>query len=599
MSGACRVRAGLRALCLERIPKGARNPRTSGHSRGCFSCVGQRRLALNPENLEVHFNGCIFGVSARRFFEHLTLGQVNPFAPTAASVRSLRDVAEVVDLVRFEHGWTFSLTGLTLASLERKGPADPVLEGKIRAVRRGAAQPDVRALLGEVMAAAMRHAARRAARNAPARFLAAAGVDDRFGVPGLYSRLAVALADRASDKAPAKQWQGTLDNLSRKGLRSEELQRSGIVAFLEARAGDNALISGGALLQAVDFSALRISVIANISEARTQLRFEEVPERELPKIRGEKRPQAGQQRKLHLFDRSLGYRIEEVGHPALWGMDRHWQAVTFNGSVLRHRHTRRVIFESRDEAVARAQEHAREVLPKLLASERWVDWSWTGGADYREWLVTLPFYPGSFVENHFGVRNVLVHVRCDVREGVDGERVLLLHEVQSDWMQLIRRNIQRYGKGLMFDALTPFLQEWPALALKLMLLHAAQLGADAVGWTTGAQQSHRYRGGGREGLLELYDRTLPREAARMLKPFGLECRRLEVYVPDNFGIRHTEAGYEVRTAEGKLLGVAASFSEARALMPDGAHERLYGVHGVRMDEGAREAILKAGFAAWG
>ncbi len=48
-----------------------------------------------------------------------------------------------------------------------------------------------------------------------------------------------------------------------------------------------------------------------------------------------------------------------------------------------------------------------------------------------------------------------------------------------------------------------------------------------------------------------------------------------------------------------VLGVAASFQEARDLLPDGAHERLYAVHGVRLSQAARAAILQQGFPAWG
>ena len=58
------------------------------------------------------------------------------------------------------------------------------------------------------------------------------------------------------------------------------------------------------------------------------------------------------------------------------------------------------------------------------------------------------------------------------------------------------------------DGRYPFLREWPALTLKLMLLYAARLGADATGWTRGAHQAHRYRGSGAERLKELYDRML-------------------------------------------------------------------------------------------
>ena len=49
------------------------------------------------------------------------------------------------------------------------------------------------------------------------------------------------------------------------------------------------------------------------------------------------------------------------------------------------------------------------------------------------------------------------------------------------------------------DGRYPFLREWPALTLKLMLLHAAHLGVGAMGWTRGAHQAHRYGGRGAWG----------------------------------------------------------------------------------------------------
>jgi hypothetical protein len=287
-----------------------------------------------------------------------------------------------------------------------------------------------------------------------------------------------------------------------------------------------------------------------------------------------------------------------VIHPALWGNDQHYQAITFEGKVLRDRTTRRAIFDSSKAAVARAQEHAKQVLPKLLPSDRWLNYSWTGGDEYREWLITLPFYSESFYSSHFSLRNILAHVRCDLREGTDGERVLVLQEIQSDWMQRMRR-LRAAGDELDVSAQAPYLNEWPMLTLKLMLLHAAYAGRDALGWTLGEHQVRRYGGRGREGLKELYDRTLPREAQRMLAPLGLTCEPLEVYVPDSLTIRPVDTGFQVTTAEGHILGIAPSLEEARNLFPDGAREELYTVHGVRLSKAARAAILEKGFAAWG
>lgn len=214
-------------------------------------------------------------------------------------------------------------------------------------------------------------------------------------------------------------------------------------------------------------------------------------------------------------------------------------------------------------------------------------------------MITLPCYPGSFFSNHFKMRNLLAHVRCDVRQGGNREKVLLLQEVQSDWAQQARREFQRSDGGRQRIAAPPFLAEWPALVLKLVLLHAAHGGMDAVAWTRGAHQVHRYNGLGEDGLRELYDRTLPREANRMLTPFRIGSGSVEVYVPENFGIRRIEEGYEVRTAGGRRLGVAPTMVEARDLLPDGAHEWLWSVHGVRLDEAMRQSIRQRGFMAWG
>ena len=546
----------------------------------------------------IDFEGCAYGVSARRIFEHMMLGQINPFSRLVSSVQSPGEAAEVIDLIR-GHPDSYSLTGLTLSALYDGSFTEEILGDDEAAVRENAGQATVKALVAEVVASAKKYTARRATRNSPLPLLPSGAREDPFGVPFLRSRLRDYLSTQLNTKAKAPQWIGTLKNLASKGLRNEELQRSGVLDFIDANAPNDNSLTGKVLAQSVDFSALRVSIMANINEARTQLRFESTPEKTLTKIRGGPKPQYGQQRQLCLFDRVMGYRIEQLDHPSLWGQERHWRAITFDGRVLRNPETQRAIFDSIEKAVARAQVHARMVMPKLMAAQNWVDWSWTGGENYREWLITLPFYSASYFSSHFDVRNVLSHVRCDVREGPAGEKILMLHEVQSDWMQDARRDSQDCGNGGGVDDEAPFINEWPALTLKLMLLHAAYLGVDALAWTRGAHQVSRYRGLGKEGLKELYDRTLPREAKRMLKPFGVISEALEVYVPNNFKIRRLESGFEVRGAEDDILGIAASFEDARALLPDGAHEQLYVVHGVRLSPATRGAILEKGFTAWG
>ncbi len=145
----------------------------------------------------------------------------------------------------------------------------------------------------------------------------------------------------------------------------------------------------------------------------------------------------------------------------------------------------------------------------------------------------------------------------------------------------------------------PFFKKWSALAKKLMLSHAANEGLDVVAWTHGTHQVPRYKGLGATGLMELYDRTLPREVNRMMKAMGGACETLGVFVPTNFGTQQTESGYEVYTAENELLATMPSLEDAKQFVPDGAHELLYEVHGVRLPPAVPRNILELGFPTWG
>ena len=122
---------------------------------------------------------------------------------------------------------------------------------------------------------------------------------------------------------------------------------------------------------------------------------------------------------------------------------------------------------------------------------------------------------------------------------------------------------------------------------------------DAVAWTRGAHQAFRYKGLGATGLTELYDRTLPREVNRMIKPLGGACGMLGVFVPTNFSIKQSENGYDVYSPKNELLGTAPTLADARQFVPDEGHELLYEVHGVRLSDELRRAVLTAGFPAWG
>lgn len=162
-----------------------------------------------------------------------------------------------------------------------------------------------------------------------------------------------------------------------------------------------------------------------------------------------------------------------------------------------------------------------------------------GGENYREVLFTLPrelVDDGngdvrwdreiSYVSQHWDEPNVLAHTRLDDRETPDGKRVLFLEEVQSDWhqdgrkrgyktkeslSQIQARLKEKYGESWQFAISeseaeemrwayenpegipeAPFAKTWHEFVFKRILRMAVEEGYDAIGWTTGEQQTDRY-----------------------------------------------------------------------------------------------------------
>jgi hypothetical protein len=144
-----------------------------------------------------------------------------------------------------------------------------------------------------------------------------------------------------------------------------------------------------------------------------------------------------------------------------------------------------------------------------------------------------------FKSSHFDEPNILVHLRMNTRTDVDGNKVLFLEEVQSDWGQKGKRegfatpessnrikeinarlidiandiSAGKVKKGDVVEEQSELIKErdrlqksertptapfvtdtnsWVKLGLKTALKEAVAQGADKIAWTTGEQQNERY-----------------------------------------------------------------------------------------------------------
>ncbi len=247
-----------------------------------------------------------------------------------------------------------------------------------------------------------------------------------------------------------------------------------------------------------------------------------------------------------------------------------------------------------------APKEVRDIINNLedrydyLAELKYENYQLPGGENYKELLITTPrkqtsldqdsqrLFKKNFVDlstdeqtklkdyynqnndyksSHFDEPNILAHVRFNERTDADGNRVLFLEEVQSDWHQAGRKKgyqkplSEKQRKDLedkivqekqmlqyaidsgrvsdeslnetkkliiaMEETLkgnivgdvpdAPFKKTWPLLAMKRMVRYAAENGFDKIAWTTGQQQADRYGEENiqAEGMKAFYDKMLP------------------------------------------------------------------------------------------
>ena len=251
-------------------------------------------MTLSADNLEQRFQASPNGLSARRLWEHTELGQINAVEKPINSRAELNEPAEFIDVVRFEGGH-YSLTGATLADLTRgkliAGKSGVAAAQKI-IDRKGAAEASK--FMDSVQGHLDLCAARQAIRNQHHRFLPPARSTDALGVHLIFSALQRKLSAMGGARAGAGPWVKTIENLQKKGLREEELHRSGLLAGLHALEKADGSAAVADLLHLCRFDDLRLSVIPVVSDAQRQLRFAGPTTKKLKRTLKLPKAQAGQ-----------------------------------------------------------------------------------------------------------------------------------------------------------------------------------------------------------------------------------------------------------------------------------------------------------------
>lgn len=351
--------------------------------------------------------------------------------------------------------------------------------------------------------------------------------EKEYSYPGrLYSALQKRVERIPMYRASPGQWKRTLFNMTRCGIREDELTWSGLIPLLDRMEHDNTpAITRDQLMSQIDFSMIRLSLTNEFIADRTcRLEFMEIPTSK--SINHSIIPttiiEPGDIGILRYVDPVHYYK---VGYLKNWyrpRSSRQWFALDTMGNPIVDDSTNQHHFPTREQAFSVASRHALQHLGipvEYMHHSRYEHKTLIGGSDYREWLLTLPDYPLSHFTSHYYARNLLVHFRTKQRVDTQGRRLLFIEEIQSDWHQCgAMYGYQNRWPGRIAPA--PFRREWLGLALKLILMHAAEHDFDGIAWTPGeVQEAHYFKR--LSTVKRLYDTELPKVLKRIGKGWNL------------------------------------------------------------------------------
>ena len=375
----------------------------------------------------------------------------------------------------------------------------------------------------------------------------------------LYSVLLERLKALPLQRASVSQWQATIHNLQQSGIRQEEITWSGLEYFL-AKQEPQQKLSKQQLIEAIDFSPVRLALSTEqIWGEDGGLNFKEVAQRmpHQPVYRAALKLDISCHCILRYVDESFNYRvgvIKTLSYEHPMSLNKYWFALDCYGRAIINKNDNSLYFTNSMTAKNAADQHARDCMGLRCGAKdhtRYDHLTLYGGDNYREWTVSLPDHQRIFFGAHHFDHNVLLHIRSTTRHDHLGHKLLFIEEVQSDWHQNGQtKGYNNHYWGQIANA--PFKKEWPALAIKLMLIHASQNGFDGISWADGSIQETRYNRS-LTSIKRHYDSEIPKALNRLGKTFLSRVQQTRIETRDPWlNLIKSNNKWRVSDSEGKF-----------------------------------------------
>jgi hypothetical protein len=313
--------------------------------------------------------------------------------------------------------------------------------------------------------------------------------------------------------ASPQQWQGMLNNLQ--NVRIEEIERAELTDFNfyykpNLRIGKEELIE----IARYKLASCRPTIQSHWKRAfRPSLDVKTIGN-QLPKRVEAKAKRFVEKAQTCYQHPSIGYWIIRTGFEDLATIAPNWIVLDHKGKMLlsHERHggwfpTAIEAFDEMHRAIRKRFDEFGSERPSTLYDQ----YALMGGKNYQEWFICLPDWPLPYRDGHFGLKQLLVHIRTTERMGEDGQPLLMVEEIQSPWHADIRSYSQLSDEDkdeniAVSDA--PFAKEWHELGIKAVIWLAIKQGYAHIGFTTGKQQCERW--GKLDGLMNLYEQQIPK-----------------------------------------------------------------------------------------
>jgi hypothetical protein len=435
-------------------------------------------------------------------------------------------------------------------------------------------------------------------------------VEQRYAYPDrLYSNLQRRVEALPMRRASLVQWRNTLRNMTRQGIREEEISWSGLLPFLaRCEKHQRALISKQELLAIIDFSAIRLSLTNELmSENQCELEFLEIPQSSIQNSlqTGHKITGTDELYILRYVDLMHYYKvgfIKQLNRTGICSSKDQWFVLDTIGNPVNDPISHQPRFISKQKAFEAASRHALQhvgVPVEYSPCRRYEHKTLCGGDNYREWLVTLPDYPISHFTSHYHARNLLLHFRTKNRIDTKGRTLLFIEEIQSDWHQSgAMHGYQNRWPGSIPPA--PFRKEWIGLALKLLLQHAAENDVDGIAWTRSQIQESHYQKQ-MAPVSRLYDVEIPGYLMRLCKPWGvaIESCLITTKEPRLHISRQMDKWFITDHKGGFFTRPRYSQQEAIKVMARHCRQIELEVPVIFLNQQAKQQIRKRGFPLFG